>query len=101
MKLKQPLSAFLRECLNYQITITSWGISQIKIVESQVSFHVYGFNFCGLITITIGVEEDSLILNSSNGFIGKFTNPIKAISALDKYIELNPLQYNKLFNHRK
>ena len=77
--------------------MTSWGISQIKIVESQVSFHVYGFNYCGL--ITIGVEKDSLILNSSNGFIGKFTNPIKAISALDKYIELNPVQYNKLFNH--
>ena len=75
--------------------MTSWGISQIKIVESQVSFYVRGFNYGGL--TTIGVEEDGLILNSSNGLIGKFTDPIKAISALDEYIELNPHQYNKLF----
>lgn len=97
MQLKPPLSAFLRECLNYQVIMTSWGISQIKIFESQVSFHVCGFNYCGL--ITIGVEEDSLIFKSSKGLIGKFTDPIKAISALDEYIELNPSQYNKLFNH--
>ena len=99
MNLKQPLGAFLRECLNHQVVIISWGTSQIKIVESWVSFHVSGFNYVGL--ITIGVDGESLILNSSYGLIGKFIDPIKALYALDVFIELNAGQYNKLFKHKK
>lgn len=99
MKLKQPLRSFLMECLNYEVIMTSWGISRIKIVENQVSFFVCGFNYEGL--ITIGVEGDNLILSSSNGLLGEFIDPSKAISALDEYIELNTDQYSKLFNHWK
>ena len=95
MKLKQPLSSFLRYSLNYQVIMTSWGISDILIEEKQVSFLVTGFNYCG--KILIRVEED-LIISSSKELIGKFRDPVKAIYKLDEYIEANDEQYNNLFN---
>ena len=96
MKLKQPLSSFLRYSLNYQVIMTSWGISDILIEENQVSFFVTGFNYCG--KILIKVEEEDLIISSSKELIGKFRDPVKAIYILDEYIEANDEQYNNLFN---
>lgn len=96
MKIERPLSSFLRHSLNYQVIMTSWGISDILIEEKQVSFFVKGFNYCG--KILIRVEEENLIISSSKELLGNFRDPVKALYVLDEYIEANAEQYKKLFN---
>lgn len=94
MKLKHPISRFLRECLANDIIVRSWGITKILINEAQISFCVSGFNFSGLIIITS--QNESLIIRSEREYLGTFQDPKNAISKLDKYIEFNEDEYNKL-----
>lgn len=99
MILKRSISRFLRECLANDIIVKSWGITKILINEAQISFYVSGFNFSGLIIITS--QNESLIIRSEREYIGTFQDPKNAISKLDKYIEYNEDEYNKLFGSAK
>lgn len=96
MKIKHQLLNFMYKCLLYEDVVISWGMKQIQIYDSHVSFYVNGFNYQGEIVIL--VEDDKLVLNSTNEYIGSSNNSEEAIKILDIYIESNESKYRKLYD---
>lgn len=95
MNIDRSILRFMRECLNNDVLVVSWGITQVMITETEVSFYVSGFKFSGEIRITF--QGAVLILNSSKEYIGKTHDPKAAIYILDQYIEASEADYLNLY----
>ncbi len=85
------MTAILRD----QVTALSWGISNISISKSSISFHVSGFRYCGQVSICVQ-SEHSCIIKLNN--IDVICAPSEAVEILDKKIERTDNYIEKITN---
>lgn len=85
MKLMKELRNLLVEFLRNEITVASWGISNIEIDEKSISFSVSGFKYHGRVEIFVC---------EGNGYCIRFTKDElkiielgEVIPQMDDYIE--------------
>lgn len=81
-------------CINLDHIPASWGMEDIQVSETQISFSVYGFNYFG--KIVVSVTDTNIELSSSAGHIATTSEPMHAIRILDGYIEANEEKYLNL-----
>lgn len=70
--------------LSEELIVASWGITQILVRESSISFNVTGFLYQG--KVTISAIESEYSIRFSNGYAME-TSLDKLVSELDRYIE--------------
>jgi hypothetical protein len=86
MALTTSLKLLLVKFLNESITVGSWGVTDILVEESRLTFKVNGFLYQGTVEIHV---NDSLYSVSLAG--DKFTTSLDTlVSKLDEKIERTP-----------
>ena len=66
MKLNKEIKKLLVKLLENEVTVLSWGISNIQISNRILSFEVSGFKYNGAVQITIDNKRYRIILNDKN-----------------------------------
>ena len=90
-KIRNLLLLFLKN----DIIVTSWGITEIKITELKISFHVCGFKYRGLVRIEAPTDRgEYLIRFGQNPPISSDLESV--IGLLDEKIENNNIYFNEL-----
>lgn len=84
----------MRECIEYEPVVSTWGISQMQVADNCINLYVSGFNYQGEVAITS--KGNSLMLKSAKECIGFASTPREAIQLLDEYIEANETEYKRL-----
>lgn len=79
--------------LNEELIVTSWGITQILVRNSSISFNVAGLLYQG--KVTISTIESKYSIRFSNGNVME-TSLDKLVSDLDRYIEKDPRYEERL-----
>ena len=85
MKLNQKIKKLLIKLLENEVTVLSWGISNIQVSICNLSFEVNGFKYKGNVQITIENKGYRLILKEKN-IICSLDN---IVSIMDNEIEKN------------
>lgn len=88
-KIKRMLLVLLQEW----DFVASWGISQIQIKETSISFNVEGFLYQGKVTILS--EDAKYTIEFANGEFCE-TSLQKLVSDLDRHIEKDPRYQQRL-----
>ena len=77
--------------LNDEVIVASWGISNINISKTKLSFSVCGFKYQGRVTITVrGSSNCEIFLNKAK--LGCF-NIDKVVSIIDENVENSEICY--------
>ena len=71
--------------LKDEVIVASWGISNINISETQLSFSVSGFKYQGYVTITIKDGSDCEVIHEKKN-LGCFPFD-KVVSIIDEKVE--------------
>lgn len=94
MKLNKTIKQSLITLLKEEEIVSSWGISDISIIDNKVSFKVEGFRYKGLVTIFSNGEGLLDVVLDSRSHKNVPIDNILAI--LDSEIELSDDYINEL-----
>ena len=87
----------LLSLLKDEVIVASWGISNINISETQLSFSVSGFKYQGCVTIVVKDGAKCEVFLDKDK-LGCFTFD-RVVSVIDGRIEKNESCYHTFFNH--
>lgn len=81
--------------LKHDIVVTSWGVTDIKISESRISFQVSGFRYQGIVEINAPTDSNDYLIHFSHN------PPVRCdlesvIELLDDRIEKSDTCYQEL-----
>lgn len=91
--MKTELKELLVELLTHEIVVGSWGLSQIKIEETVVSFHVFGFKYKGRVQIKCHKKGYSVTIGMTTIKDLELSNVVEVI---DNKIELSTDYVNNI-----
>lgn len=94
MKLNKTIKQVMITLLNKKDIVTSWGISDICIIDDRVSFKVDGFRYKGLVTIYSKSENLLEVVLNYRSYRNVTTKNI--LSLLDSEIESSDDYINDL-----
>jgi len=95
----------LVEFIRHETIVTSWGLSNIKMLDNQIFFNVNALKYKGCIKISTSIEKsDSYIINLVSVDNQEIIVPLsKVVPILDSFVETTDLYYSDLiewFNHK-
>ena len=85
MEIASLLRQLIVLMMENETIVTSWGISNIRVQESSLSFLVNGFRYQGEVIID-GTNKDALVIKMGDA-TKEFKNPNDIIDELDQVIE--------------
>lgn len=83
--LTEKIKNLLIILLQQEVVVASWGISEIEVTPSKVSFSVSGFKFNGEVIISVTDKDNQYVINIGSQIV--YCDKEQIISLLDTLIE--------------